>query len=63
MSQVLANNYLLHASFSVSGYKQFAGDIEVMLGHKPSYYYMVTWYGITPITILVSSNAIRGRAI
>ncbi|KAK2155209.1 hypothetical protein LSH36_246g04045 [Paralvinella palmiformis] len=37
----------------VYGYKQFAGDIEVMLGHKPSYYYMVTWYGITPITILL----------
>lgn len=37
----------------IYGYKQFASDIEVMLGRKPSYYYMVTWYGITPVTILL----------
>ncbi|XP_076446513.1 sodium- and chloride-dependent glycine transporter 1-like [Babylonia areolata] len=35
----------------VYGYKNFFADIEMMIGHKPNIYWMVTWLAITPIAV------------
>lgn len=38
----------------VYGYQNFADDIEMMLGKKPSIYWQVCWKGLTPLIISVS---------
>ncbi|XP_064603734.1 sodium- and chloride-dependent glycine transporter 1-like [Liolophura sinensis] len=35
------------------GYKNFAYDIQLMLGHKPNIYWKVCWLGLSPLCIFV----------
>ncbi|ELT92352.1 hypothetical protein CAPTEDRAFT_191230 [Capitella teleta] len=36
----------------IYGYKHFANDIFMMLGFRPNKYYIVTWYGVCPVTLV-----------
>jgi len=38
----------------LSDYKRFSTDIEMMIGFKPNYYWIIMWVVVTPLTILVS---------
>ncbi|XP_046542281.1 sodium- and chloride-dependent glycine transporter 2-like [Haliotis rubra] len=36
----------------VYGVKQFMGDIEMMIGHKPNPYWVINWVFLTPVSLL-----------
>jgi len=44
----------------IYGYRQFAGDIEIMLGTKPNLYYAVCWLFVSP-TLLICVIAFLAR--
>ena len=40
------------------GFRNFAIDIEMMLGKKPSMFWIVMWTGLTPAVVLVSFECV-----
>lgn len=37
------------------GFKRFSEDIALMLGKKPNLYFKITWMGVAPIVLGVST--------
>ena len=35
------------------GFRRFSDDIEMMIGHKPNYYWIVCWLVLTPVMVAV----------
>ena len=38
----------------IIGYKRFSDDIQTMIGTRPSYYWVICWTFLTPMTLGVS---------